>query len=125
MPQVWDRSIGFRASDRPDETVPATTQGFDESRVLRRVSQRLAELPDGRPQAVIEVHEGVGRPQSILELFARYHVAGTLQKYPKDLEWFLLKLHLQAVLAQLTGTKVNVEDPEVYGSAFIKRVIDN
>jgi hypothetical protein len=35
---------------------------------------------------VIEVHEGVGRPQSILELFARYHVAGTLQKYPKDLE---------------------------------------
>ena len=63
---------------RRDESVSAPRQGLDVPRTRRRISQGLPQFVHGRVQAVVEVHEGVGRPQFLAHLLACDHVAGTL-----------------------------------------------
>src|ERR1700682_5394637 len=44
------------------EAVATPGQRLDEPRILRRISQRLAQFVDRGIQAVVEVDEGVGGP---------------------------------------------------------------
>jgi hypothetical protein len=59
---------------------------------------------------MIEVHEGIGRPQLLPQFVACHHLARVLQKQGQDPEWLVLNLDLQSVLAELTCAKVNFED---------------
>ena len=64
----------------------ATRQRLDEPRILGRIGERFAQLPDGAVQADIEIDKRLGRPQSLPELLARDYVSGTPQQQTQNLE---------------------------------------
>src|SRR6516164_5653119 len=68
----------LRAIDRPDETVAAAGQRFDETRIFCRVSQHVANLVDRGIQVVVYIDKGVG-PQSLLQFLTGHHLARPLQ----------------------------------------------
>ena len=54
--------IRIRRLHRGQETVSPPGQGFHVTRAGGRVSQRFPQFVDRGIQAVVEIHEGVGRP---------------------------------------------------------------
>ena len=50
--------------DVGDEAVAAPGDGFDKSRALRRIAQRLADLVDRLVETMIEIDEGIRGPES-------------------------------------------------------------
>ena len=81
-----DRSGGQRF-DRTNPAVAATRDGLDEARVLGGVVERLTQLVYGAVEPVVEVHEGVGRPQADTELVPCDQLARTLEERAQDLDW--------------------------------------
>ncbi len=61
---------------------------------------------------MVEIHEGVRRPEPLAQLVARQDLAGTLQQHGEHLEGLLLQLEFRAVLAQLAGTQVHFANAE-------------
>jgi hypothetical protein len=61
---------------------------------------------------VVEVNEGVGRPQAMAKIIPGDHFSRLLQQQGEDLQRLLLQLHLQSIPAQLSGAKVNLKRPE-------------
>ena len=54
-----------------DEAVAPLGQGLNETRIVRRVAERLADLLHRRAQAVVEVDKGVTGPEPTAQLLAR------------------------------------------------------
>src|SRR5690349_19187947 len=63
------RSLRFRLY-RSEKTVSPPCQGLDKSRIGGRIAQRLTDLVHQRVEAVVEVHEGVRRPETLPQFFA-------------------------------------------------------
>src|SRR5712675_77560 len=74
-----------------DEAVAPTGQGLNEARIFRRIAQRLANLVNGRAEAVLKINERLGIPKFLPQLFARNHLAGLLNQRDKNLEGLLLE----------------------------------
>jgi hypothetical protein len=55
---------------------------------------------------VFEVNEGIGRPETLADLFPRHHLAGSLEERGENLEGSLLELDFVAVAPHLTASKV-------------------
>jgi len=108
-----NRSAFLRHSiDGYEKAVAATRESFDEARIFCGITQCAAQALDGGIQAVVEVHEGVRRPQLAAQLFPGDHLAGPFKKECQELERLVLELDFRAVSAEFTGTKVGFEDPE-------------
>jgi hypothetical protein len=92
-------------------------QCLDVSRVLDVIAQRLAQLIHSGVNAVFEVNESIGGPESLPDLFPGDHFAGALKERCENLERPFLKLDLDVVMPQFTATKVSFEvpDPEARG----------
>jgi hypothetical protein len=80
------------------------------------VTQRLAQLLESRAKALVEIDEGVGRPQLAAEFFAADHFSSALEQHEKKLRGLLLKPDTQALLAQLAGSGVHLKDTETEDS---------
>jgi hypothetical protein len=78
--------VRFRAIGLTDESVAAAGQGFDESRVVGRITQSISQPLDGIVQPMVEVDEGVGWPQPAAEILSRNQLTWLLQKHGKNLE---------------------------------------
>ena len=76
------------------------------------VPQGFAQPVHGLVQAAIEIDDNIGRPKTLLQLFARHDLAWTLDEGNQYLKGLLLKLDAHTFFAQLTGGAVNLEDPE-------------
>jgi hypothetical protein len=76
------------------------------------VAQSVAEPLDCRVKAHIEVHEGVCGPELALQLFSGNDLTGVFQQQRQDLKRLVLKLDLQAVLAQLARAQVRLKRAE-------------
>jgi hypothetical protein len=115
-------SLSFRCLSRGrwlhrrDKPVAAARQRLDESRILSRVAERFAQLPDCVVQSDIEIDERLGRPEMLPELLARDDFTWTGQQEPQNLKGLFRKPHLQAVSAQFTGLRVELEDAEADNS---------
>ena len=55
---------------------------------------------------MVEVDEGVGRPETIANLVAGDDFAGFFEQQGEDLERLVLQLDAEAVLAKFTGAQV-------------------
>src|ERR1700693_4673648 len=66
------RKTGFRRErfDWGNEPVPATGQRLDVFRFFSRIGQRLAQFVDCFVQAVLEIDEGLARPQLALNFLS-------------------------------------------------------
>ena len=92
--------------DRRNEPVSPPRQGFDIGRGLGRIPQRFADARDGVVQAVVEIHEGIGRPELVTEFLSRDQVAGGLQQDRQHLQRLALKAKLYATLPQFTSAQI-------------------
>jgi hypothetical protein len=61
---------------------------------------------------MFEVHESVGGPEFAVEVFAGNQLAGVFEEADKDLDGLAFEADLAALLLELTGTEVELEDPE-------------
>jgi hypothetical protein len=69
---------------------------------------------------VIEIDEGIDRPQSLLYFFASDHLARLLQQERQNLKRLFLQLYLRTVAAQLARPQVNLKSPELNGTRPIR-----
>ena len=70
---------------------------------------------------MVEVNERVGRPELLLQLFPRDHVACTLEQQSQHLKGLILQAQLHAAPAQFARAQVELEDSEAGDSAVILR----
>ena len=103
-----DRSGGQRF-DRTNPAVAATRDGLDEARVLGGVVERLTQLVYGAVEPVVEVHEGVGRPQADTELVPCDQLARTLEERAQDLNRPATEPDPEAAAPQLARHRVELE----------------
>jgi hypothetical protein len=76
--------------DWGDEAIATAGQCLYEARILRGVSQGIAQPLYSGVQAVVEVHKGVRRPKLGSEFLARDHVVGPFQERKEHLERLVL-----------------------------------
>jgi uncharacterized protein YggE len=63
-----------------EQSIAAAWNGFDESRRVRRIVQRLAQSTDSGVQPMIEVDKRSVGPEPVPELFATDHLAGSFEQ---------------------------------------------
>jgi hypothetical protein len=95
-----------------DETVAAAGEGFDEAGVLGRVAEGFADLIDGGAEGVVEVDDGVFAPETGLEFFAGYYLAGLLKESSEDLEGLALELDAESGFPELSGLQIDLVETE-------------
>jgi hypothetical protein len=54
----------------PQKAVPTLGQGFDETRVFGGIAEGFAQFVNRFVEAVIEIHERIGRPKAAAQLLA-------------------------------------------------------
>lgn len=95
--------------DRRNEPVSPARQGFDVSRGLGRIPQRFPNARDWVVEAVVEIDEGVSRPQLIAQFLSRDQVAGGLQQNGQPLQRLTLEAKLYDAFAQVAGAPIQLE----------------
>lgn len=97
---------------RGDEPVPASWDGLDETRIARRIAERVAELIGGGVETVVEADEGVRGPEPLADLFARDHFAWTLEKDGEQAKGLFLQAYLDTAPTELSVPEVRLENSE-------------
>jgi len=97
---------------RNHQPVAPAGYGLDIFRVLRRVPKGVPQSLDGGVDAVVELYDGVVRPEPLLQLFARYHVAWTLYQHLKNAKRLFLKADSAPVPVQFTRLEIQFEGPQ-------------
>lgn len=103
------RVIFRRNVKRHQETVAAAREGFDETGVVGRIAQGLAQLVDGLVQAVIEIDERVGGPEPITQFFASDDLAGIFKQHCQNLYRLLLNLDLDAFFTKFSRAQIQLK----------------
>src|SRR5208337_1296486 len=96
----------------PQKPVSPARQRLDELRPVRIVAQRLAQLLDGRIQAVLEIHKRVRRPDPRAQFLSRHHFSRFFQQRCQHLHRLLLYLVLLPALVQLPCANVGHIGPK-------------
>src|SRR5215469_3661531 len=100
--RTWFGSISAFAIDCPDEAIPSPGYGFNEVGAFSVVIQCRAKPHHGIVQALLEVHERVGRPQLLVQLFPGDGLARTLQQQDQYVHWLALQSDLHPLLAEFS-----------------------
>jgi hypothetical protein len=79
---------------------------LDEARRVGGVAQRLSQLIDRRVQAVVEVNEGIGRPDLGAKLFPIYYFARVTEQDSENAKGLFLQFDPQALLMKFPRTQV-------------------
>src|SRR5271155_3340589 len=87
MRKAWRR---FRRVDTAEEAVAPPRNGLDEARVVRIISQRIAQPFDGGVKAVVEIAEVAAWPKFAAKFLPGNHLAGMLEQHAQDLERLFL-----------------------------------
>ena len=98
--------------DGTDPPIAPPRHRLDEPRVLRGVAERLAEPVHRAVEAVIEVDEGVRRPEAGAQVVAADELALPLEQQPQDLDRTAAQPDPQASASQLARADVQLERPE-------------
>jgi hypothetical protein len=62
---------------------------------------------------VVEVHEGIGRPQTSSQFFASYDFTWLIEQHDEDLKGLILEPDLGPAAAQFPSPQVGLEDAEL------------
>ena len=103
LPVVDDRDVG-------QKPVAAAGDGFDETRILRRISQRLADLADRFVETVIKIHDRL-RPKLAMQFLPGHQLARLVQQHRQQLKRLLLQPDAFAVLGEFAGSKSASKTP--------------
>ena len=84
-----------------NEPVAAARDRLDKPRRFGRVAERFAQPVDHGVQPVIEIYEGVLRPESMSQFFAGDEFTRAFDQQCEGLKWLFLQVDARARLAQL------------------------
>ena len=128
--QHGERDPGLSDGRPPDVDAPASTatvamkrippgrgHRLDKRRSLRRITQRLSNLPHRRVDACLDVDEHVLAPQPVDDLGARDEDIPPLDQQEQQIHRMAFEAHRAAVAAQLVGGDVELEVAEAEGLA--------
>jgi hypothetical protein len=76
---------------------------FDESGLLGRIAQRIAQPLDGVVETLFKIDKGVGGPDLALQFFAGDKFTRMFEQDLQDVEGLVLEPNLKAVLADLAA----------------------
>src|SRR6516162_7212202 len=108
-------SISESAIDRPDEAIPSPGYGLNEAGTLSVVIQRRPKPFHGIVQALLEVHERVGRPQLLLQLFSSDGLARTLQQHDQHGHRLPLQSDFHPLFAEFPSSWIKLEHAKMQG----------
>ena len=111
--------------DLADESIAAAWQRLDIARVISGVTERLAQPPHGGVEAVLEIDEGIVRPQALAKLVAVEELAGAIQKGKEKPERLLRQNDVRAVGVQLAGAGIQFEGTKSKASGGWERSSSN
>jgi hypothetical protein len=77
-----------------------------------RISKRQPQPVYRGVQSTFKIHEGVVRPEPRFQLIARDNLARTFQQGTKNLHRFRLQPNSSAVLAEFSGSPIQLEYPK-------------
>ncbi|HWI69760.1 MAG TPA: hypothetical protein VNS88_15530, partial [Nitrospiraceae bacterium] len=97
------------------ESIPPSRHGLYERRILRRVTQRVAQTPDSGVEAMVEIDIGVGRPKVVAQFLPRDDLARAFKQLGEYLKRLLLQLDLDAIAAKLSGAQVELKHAKTAG----------
>lgn len=95
-----------------NESVSMSWKCLDELGIFSCVIQRLPETLHRIIQPLVEVNEGVGRPDLSLNFLTRDDFSGMLKENTKHLEWLVLQFYPDAVFTNLTRPQFNFKRSE-------------
>jgi hypothetical protein len=98
--------------DSTDKPISPLGKRFDQARGFGIVPERFAQFLHRVIQALIEVDEGVGGPDSPLQLFAGHNVTGALKQCAQELERLNLQFDPEAVAMQFARPEPDFEITE-------------
>jgi len=64
---------------------------------------------------MLEVDKSIGRPELVTEFFSRSNFSGSLKQKQQKFEGLLTEFYFQALLSQLTCSRIDLEDSEANG----------
>jgi hypothetical protein len=106
---LGDFGVPRHGSEKP---VAAAGESSNKPGIFRGIAQGVAEAFDGGIEAVIEINEGVSRPQLGAQLFPGDQFARPGQEKRQDLEGLVLEPDFGAVPAKFPGTEVSLKYPK-------------
>jgi len=98
--------------DARDKAVTAARNGLDKARSISRVAQSFPQPLRGIVQTLFEVNKRIRGPDPLLQFLACDDLTGMLQQHLQEEEWLFLKFDLDTLSSQLSGTLVNLKEPE-------------
>ena len=88
--------------------------GFDKTRVFRRVAQGFAQSADRVIQTVFELDERFLGPEPFLKLLSGDDFPGMLEESEQNLQRFFVQFDSDALLAQLPCRRIHFERAETH-----------
>jgi hypothetical protein len=104
-----------------DEAVAATGKGLDESRVIGRIAERVAECLDGGIQALIEVDVRSVGPQAGAQVFTTDYFAGMFQQGGENLQRLVAETNREASTEKFSLGKIQLKLTEAQAGSAIRR----
>jgi hypothetical protein len=95
-----------------DEPITSARKRLNENRRFGRFAQRIAQPLNGGIQAMIEVYEGVRRPELAAELLPGDEMSRIFKQCGQYLKWLFLQLYLLSPPPQFPGLEVDLECTE-------------
>src|SRR5438270_5274302 len=88
-----------------DEAISASGQGFNKSRIVCRIPQRLANFVHRGIQSMLEIDEGISRPKALSQLLSRDQLARVRKKRSKNLKWLFLEFEAMPLPASFSAAQ--------------------
>ncbi len=106
-----------RRNRRPDnKAITSSSDCLDEDGLFRRFAQRVAQPLDGSIQAMIEIDEGVRRPELAAQFLSGDKFSRAFKQRRQHLKRLFLELYLLSPLAEFPGVEIHLERAETNDS---------
>jgi hypothetical protein len=85
--------------NRGNEAISSSSECLNEDGCLRRFAERITQPFDGGIQTMIEVDEGVRRPELAAQFLSGNYFSRSFKQRRQNLQWLFLELYLLSPLA--------------------------
>jgi hypothetical protein len=96
------------------EAITLPGNSLDIARIIGRISQGVPQSPYRGVDAMVELDNGLVRPEALPNLLARDYFAGRFEKHLQDLEGLLLESNPVSLFAQFAPSTVQLEWAEAH-----------
>src|ERR1700687_2210750 len=103
--RLWRRIL----HERSNEAIPSSSKRLNEDGRLSRFAERITQPFDSGIQTMIEVDEGVRRPELAAQFLSGNHFSRSFKQRRQNLQRLFLELYSLSPLAQFPGVEIDLE----------------